>query len=100
MTPKAGSQQHDICVLRHGPQRLKFVRPEAILLNRHAEKPADEADVHLSPQGKKRADALPDLFKKSDARPDPFPASDFIIAAKPSKRSNRRSCAPGSGTAG
>jgi hypothetical protein len=66
-----------------------FVRPKAILLIRHAEKPADDADIHLSPEGKKRADALPDLFKKTDTRPDPFPTPDFIIATKASKHSNR-----------
>lgn len=46
-------------------------------------------DVHLSSEGKKRADTLPDLFKKTTARPDPFPAPDFIFATKASKRSNR-----------
>ena len=66
-----------------------FVRPKAILLIRHAEKPADDTDIHLSPEGKKRADALPELFKKSDTRPDPFPTPDFIIATKASKHSNR-----------
>jgi hypothetical protein len=66
-----------------------FVRPKAILLIRHAEKPADAADIHLGPEGKKRAHALPDLFKKSDTRPDPFPTPDFIIATKASKHSNR-----------
>ena len=43
----------------------------------------------LSPEGEKRAAALPGLFKKSDARPDPFPAPDFIFAAKDSKHSHR-----------
>ena len=46
---------------------------------------SDEA--HLSPEGKKRADALPDLFKKE--RPDPFPTPDFILATHASKHSNR-----------
>lgn len=65
------------------------VRPKTILLIRHAEKPADDTDVHLSPEGKKRADALPDLFKKTDARPDPFPTPEVIFATRPTKHSNR-----------
>ena len=63
------------------------VCPKAILLIRHAEKPAVIADIHLSPEGKKRADALPDLFMKE--RPDPFPTPDFILATHASKHSNR-----------
>lgn len=66
-----------------------FVRPKAILIIRHAEKPADDAATGLSPEGKKRAEALPELFKKTASRPDPFPAPDFIIATKASKHSNR-----------
>lgn len=65
------------------------VRPHAILLIRHAEKPDDPTDVHLSPTGRKRAEALPDLFAKSAARPDPLPRPDVIFAAAASKRSNR-----------
>ncbi len=62
--------------------------PRAILVIRHAEKP-DNDDIHLSEAGKKRAEALPHLFKKSDARPDPFPAPDVVFAAKRSKHSDR-----------
>jgi broad specificity phosphatase PhoE len=65
------------------------VRPHAVLLIRHAEKPDDATDVHLSPAGRTRADALPDLFEKTAARPDPFPKPDAIFAAAASKRSNR-----------
>jgi hypothetical protein len=64
-------------------------RPAQILLIRHAEKPTDTNDIHLTAQGKKRADALPELFKKSDKRPEPFPKPDFLFAAKQSKHSNR-----------
>jgi broad specificity phosphatase PhoE len=70
------------------PLDKPLVRPKAILLIRHAEKPAGD-DVHLSPEGKKRAETLPDLFQKSADRPDPFPTPDFIFATKPSKHSNR-----------
>ena len=66
-----------------------LVRAQSILLIRHAEKPADNADTGLSPEGKKRAEALPELFKKTAARPDPFPEPDFIFATKASKHSNR-----------
>ena len=60
-------------------------RPQTILVIRHAEKPAGDADPGLSPAGRKRADALPGLF----TRPDPFPTPDFVIAAARSKHSNR-----------
>ena len=63
--------------------------PKTILLIRHAEKPADETDIDLSPEGKKRAEVLSGLFQKSADRTDPFPAPDFILATKASKRSNR-----------
>ena len=49
---------------------------------------ADDVDVHLSPEGQKRAEAIPALFKMADARPAPFPTPDFIIAAGSSNRSN------------
>lgn len=63
--------------------------PKTILVIRHAEKPTDDKDIHLSPEGQKRARALPDLFVKSATRPNPFPTPDFIFAAKASKHSNR-----------
>src|SRR5215218_6807327 len=63
-------------------------RPRSILLIRHAEKPAD-ADSGLSPVGRKRADALPELFKRAADRPDPLPTPDFIFAAQASRHSNR-----------
>ena len=66
-----------------------LVRPQSILVIRHAEKPADVSDIHLSPEGKKRAEAILELFQKTAARPDPFPTPDFIFATKASKHSNR-----------
>jgi hypothetical protein len=64
--------------------------PALVLLIRHAEKPPDEAvSVSLSPQGRKRADALPGLFTRSQARPVPFPAPQFLFATKNSKHSHR-----------
>lgn len=64
-------------------------RPKTVLIVRHAEKPADATDPGLSAEGKKRADALPDLFRKTAGRPDPFPTPDFVITAKASKNSDR-----------
>jgi hypothetical protein len=73
---------------RHAPDK-PLVRPRSILLIRHAEKPADAADTGLSPAGKTRADALPELFQKATDRPDPLPTPDFIFATKPSNHSRR-----------
>ena len=68
----------------------KHTPPATVLLIRHAEKPPDEAvSVHLTPEGAKRADALPKLFEASMARPDPFPKPDFIFATENSMRSRR-----------
>lgn len=64
-------------------------RPKAVLLIRHAEKPADANDTGLSPAGRQRAETLHELFTKSEARPDPLPTPDIIIATRASKRSNR-----------
>jgi hypothetical protein len=61
--------------------------PAHILIIRHAEKP--DTGSGLSPQGKARADALPQLFMKSATRPKPFPTPDFIIAAETSEESSR-----------
>jgi len=64
--------------------------PQLVLIIRHAEKPPEEArSVHLSAEGKKRAEVLPQLFQTSKKRPDPFPAPDFIFAAQNSKHSHR-----------
>lgn len=66
-----------------------LVRPQSILVIRHAEKPTDATDIHLNPEGQKRAEAIPQLFEKTATRPDPFPTPDFIFATKASKHSNR-----------
>lgn len=63
--------------------------PPLLLLIRHAEKPADETSVDLSPAGVKRAEALPGLFAKSAGRPEALPTPDCIVAAKDSKHSHR-----------
>jgi hypothetical protein len=69
-------------------QDEKLTFPARILIIRHAEKP-DGDSVDLSDQGKKRAEALPGLFKKSETRPEPFPTPDFIFATKDSNDSHR-----------
>jgi broad specificity phosphatase PhoE len=63
-------------------------QPRQVLIIRHAERP-DGDSVHLSPEGQKRAEALPGLFTKRANRPDPFPSPDFIFATKKSSHSNR-----------
>jgi broad specificity phosphatase PhoE len=64
-------------------------RPRQVLLIRHAEKPADDASVHLSADGVKRAEVLHRLFEPAADRPAPFPTPDVIFAAKDSKHSHR-----------
>jgi hypothetical protein len=72
------------------PQDSKQSAPWQVLLIRHAEKPPDEAmSVDLSSVGKKRAEALPDLFKESNSRPKPFSTPDFIFATRNTKHSHR-----------
>jgi phosphohistidine phosphatase SixA len=61
-------------------------QPREVLIIRHAEKPDDDS-IHLSPEGQKRAEALPRLFDSS--RPAPFPKPDYVFATKPSAHSNR-----------
>jgi len=63
-------------------------QPRQVLIIRHAEKPEGDS-IHLSPEGQKRALALPRLFTKSADRPHPFPTPDFIFATKMSSHSNR-----------
>jgi broad specificity phosphatase PhoE len=71
------------------PSDTLLTRPRQILLIRHAEKPDNDQDIHLSPKGKARAEALPWLFRKTADRPDPLPRPDFLFATKESKHSNR-----------
>lgn len=57
--------------------------PAKIVLLRHAEKPPDDDDPHLSPRGRVRAAAL------SIAIADSFGKPDRIYATAPSKHSSR-----------
>ena len=69
------------------PKNTRY--PQQVLLIRHAEKTGDKADVHLSRQGRERAEVLWQLFVASQDRPDPFPAPDFIFAASNENDSQR-----------
>lgn len=57
--------------------------PGRILLMRHAEKPGDKADLHLSDAGKARAERLATYIPKTFGKPD------FIFAAAPTNHSLR-----------
>jgi hypothetical protein len=66
--------------------------PRQVLIIRHAEKPDDDRDPHLTSRGAARAAALPALFlipPTFPTRPAPFPTPDFLFATKASKNSNR-----------
>ena len=70
---------------------LQSKAPAVVFIMRHAEKPIEDKDPNLTPQGFKRAHALPMLFLQqpgSTALPRlPRPAALFATAA--SKHSNR-----------
>jgi hypothetical protein len=70
---------------------LQSKAPAIVFLIRHAEKPMEDKDPHLAPQGFKRAQALPALFlqqKGSTALPRlPRPAALFATAT--AKHSDR-----------
>ena len=77
-------------LMSQGKKELPTTYPKAVLLIRHAEKPPDaEMSIHLNEQGKKRAEALHQLFEKSNARSAPLPKPDFLIAPKASNKSRR-----------
>src|SRR5262249_14299043 len=66
--------------------------PHQVLIIRHAEKPDDKDDKHLTSRGAARASALPSLFyipKASRPNPAPFPTPAFIFGTAESKHSNR-----------
>jgi hypothetical protein len=66
--------------------------PRDVLLLRHAEKPDEKGDKHLTSRGAARAAALPSLFFIPNAfrtKPAPFPTPDYVFATSESKNSNR-----------
>jgi hypothetical protein len=55
--------------------------PQHVLIIRHAEKPEEKGNKHLTSRGSARAAALPSLFfipEKFRTKPAPFPTPDFI----------------------
>src|SRR3984957_11743875 len=65
--------------------------PAMIFIIRHAEKPMDEKDPHLTPQGYKRAQALPSLFliTPGSSKLPRLPRANVLFAADTAKHSNR-----------
>jgi len=65
--------------------------PAIVFIIRHAEKPQDEKDPNLTPQGFKRAQALPWLFLQQPGSSNlpRLPRPAVLFAAAPSKHSNR-----------
>lgn len=59
--------------------------PRRVMIIRHAEKPADDQNIHLSQQGWDRAAALVGLFGPGGR----LAGVEYLIAAKRSKHSNR-----------
>jgi hypothetical protein len=57
--------------------------PARLLLMRHAEKPDDPDNMHLSGEGRERAERLATYIPQTFGKPD------FLIAAMQSKHSNR-----------
>jgi hypothetical protein len=75
-----------------GPAAGGGKQPQYVLIIRHAEKPKDDRDPHLTSRGAGRAAALPSLFWIKDAfrtKPARFPTPDFLFATCESKHSNR-----------
>lgn len=82
-TPLRTVEAHGAAAAQQGDVTSKA--PSIILLMRHAEKPlTDSKDPNLSPEGFKRAQALPKLFLDGT-----LPRPDFLFASAPSKHSNR-----------
>ena len=67
--------------------QISLARPAEVILLRHAEKPSDESDVHLSETGKKRARALVQFFTNASALMTNGPPA-ALFAARPVSRSH------------
>jgi len=76
------------CILLAGVQSV-LARPAEIILLRHAEKPPDETNVHLSATGKERARALVQFFTNTPAlTTNGLPVA--LFAARPLSRSHSK----------
>jgi hypothetical protein len=69
------------------PAQSPVTRPAQIILIRHAEKPADEEDPHLSPAGVKRAEQLVS-FITTDPAMIRFGPPVAVFATQTTKRGN------------
>lgn len=65
---------------------LAYARPSQVLIVRHGEDPRADGDVHLSPKGRRRAEALPQMFA-SRAEFNEQGAPVAVYAASPRKQS-------------
>jgi len=74
--------------------QLAWAHPAQIIIFRHAEKPDDTNNPHLSPDGVQRANLLPTLFEQGTPLPELIsngpPA--VIFAARPVKGSSSLRC--------
>lgn len=87
--PTAVSRRSGLFAQSSGDLQAKA--PAMVLIIRHAEKPTDDRDSSLAPQGVKRAAALPYLFLPqagSSAAPR-MPRPDVLFATEATKHSNR-----------
>jgi len=78
-------------VFAQTPGQLQTKAPAIVFIIRHAEKPMDDKNPDLAPQGFKRAAALPYLFLPvpgSSAAPR-LPKPDALFASEAAKHSNR-----------
>jgi len=79
-----------LLIVAHAPARAQSVdvrRPAQIILIRHAEKPDDDADPHLSPAGVKRAKQLVS-FIKTDPGMKRFGLPVAVFATETTKDNN------------
>jgi broad specificity phosphatase PhoE len=70
---------------------LQSKAPAVVFIIRHAEKPTDDKDPHLTAQGVKRAERLPALFlpQPGSAALPRLPRPNALFASAPSKHSDR-----------
>jgi len=76
------------CILLAGVESV-LAQPAKVILLRHAEKPPDESNVHLSATGKERARGLVQFFTNTPAlTTNGLPAA--LFAARPLSRSHSK----------
>ncbi len=70
--------------------QVSLARPAEIILLRHAEKPPDESNVHLSATGKERARAIVQFFTTTPALTTNGPPAALFAARPVSRRHSTR----------